>query len=61
MIKDIKAPKESAVTFVRCPNCNGYGTKGYKRMRCPSCMGKGIIEVPAKEVPVKEKEEKDGL
>ena len=35
--------------YIQCPNCSGYGTKGYNRVVCPSCKGKGVLEVPAKE------------
>ena len=46
----LKPPKPK-FTYIACPNCWGYGTKGNppKRITCPSCGGKGILEVPAKE------------
>lgn len=36
-------------TYIQCPNCNGYGTKGFNHIICPSCKGIGVLEVPLKE------------
>ena len=45
----VNTPAPAKMTFIQCPNCNGYGTKGYQKMPCPSCNQKGVLEVEAKE------------
>ncbi len=37
-------------TFVKCPNCQGWGSFSYGKVKCISCDGKGVIEVPVEEV-----------
>lgn len=27
----------------KCPNCNGWGTVRYEKIKCHSCEGKGFI------------------
>lgn len=29
-----------------CKNCNGYGTKGYAKIKCPTCKGEGSVKIP---------------
>ena len=41
---------QALYTFIKCPNCNGYGSHSYGRIQCPSCLGKGVLKVEAKEV-----------
>ena len=29
----------------RCPNCNGWGTVTYKKIKCHTCNGTGMVIV----------------
>lgn len=35
--------------YIKCINCHGYGTLGFKRVQCPTCKGKGVIRVDSLE------------
>lgn len=49
-MKTLEAKEVSKITPntlpFKCPNCNGYGTVGYKKNTCHSCGGTGVVFVP---------------
>lgn len=52
MIMNTSEPQDKIqpkFTYIQCPNCSGYGSKGFNKITCPSCLGKGVLEVPIKE------------
>lgn len=34
----------------RCPNCRGFGTLNYGKIKCHSCKGKGILLIKQEEI-----------
>lgn len=44
-LSKVKEIKPNTLPF-KCPNCNGYGTVGYKKATCHSCGGTGVVFVP---------------
>lgn len=46
-----------AHTYIQCPNCSGYGTKGFNHVKCPSCLGSGVLKVPVKDDDDHEKQQ----
>jgi len=29
----------------KCPNCNGYGSVSYGKIKCKACSGKGVVTI----------------
>jgi len=38
----------------RCPNCNGWGTVTYQKIKCHTCKGKGFIILDQETGEIKE-------
>jgi len=38
----------------RCPNCNGWGTVTFKKLKCHTCKGKGMVIVNQETGEIKE-------
>jgi len=53
MIDQINSEKIKYIAQ-RCPNCNGWGTVTYKKIKCHTCNGKGTIVINQETGEIKE-------